>query len=118
MAVSFWLVPEFVGIVIGIWSLWVIRKSAFSVYPEPEKEFNLIVSGPYKIVRHPMYLALFLVLVPLVLSFPKVSRIVWLIIFVVNQLMKIEYEESILMKKIPEYRYYMLNTKKIIPLIY
>lgn len=118
IAASYWIIIEVTGLIMGLWAIWEMRHSAFSVYPNPEKAARLIVSGPYKLVRHPMYLALFLVLIPLVISYPKMYRILWMIIFTVNQLMKIKYEERVLMKKIPEYRIYMLNSKKLIPFLY
>lgn len=117
-AVSFLILVELAGLFLGVWALWAMRKSVLSVYPDPEPGFSLIENGPYKLIRHPMYLALFLFLVPLVLSFPTEYRILVLIIFTVNQFLKLHYEENILLKKIRDYKLYSQRTKRIIPFLY
>ncbi len=117
-AQSFWLGIEIIGFILGLWSVWVMRKSVFSVFPDPEPAFILIENGPYKFIRHPMYLALFLVLIPLVISFPIINRIILMVIFTINQILKINYEEKILLKKISGYKQYTQRTKRLIPFLY
>jgi protein-S-isoprenylcysteine O-methyltransferase Ste14 len=45
------------GGVIGVWSLAANRPGNFNVRPEPKAGGRLVTTGPYRFVRHPMYLA-------------------------------------------------------------
>jgi protein-S-isoprenylcysteine O-methyltransferase Ste14 len=114
----FFLILEFLGIVLGIWSVFVMRKSVLSVMPDPDPSAILIKSGPYRIIRHPMYSALFLVLIPLVINHYTITRLIVLASFTVNQVFKIRYEEKLLKNKWPEYVDYMLKTWRIIPFLF
>ncbi|MBK9276226.1 MAG: hypothetical protein IPM49_17025 [Flavobacteriales bacterium] len=42
------------------WAILAMGGSTFSVFPEPRPGARLIVDGPYRWVRHPMYLAVLL----------------------------------------------------------
>jgi protein-S-isoprenylcysteine O-methyltransferase Ste14 len=114
----FFLIPELFGFVLGIWSVFVMRKSVLSVMPDPDPSAILIKSGPYRIIRHPMYSALFLVLIPLVINHYTITRLIVLASFTVNQVFKIRYEEKLLKNKWPEYVDYMLKTWRIIPFLF
>ena len=49
------------GILLGGWALLANRPGNFNFRPEPREGGMLIVHGPYRWVRHPMYLGLLLV---------------------------------------------------------
>ena len=115
---SFLLISEISGIFLGFWSVWVMRKSVISIFPDPDPEMRLIRKGPYKVIRHPMYTALFLVLIPLVISEPTVYRLIALVVFIVNQIFKLLYEEKLLIEKIPGYKEYSRTTSRVIPFVF
>lgn len=114
----FLLIPIVIGFAIGLWSVWVMQKSKLSIFPDPQPGFKLVKKGPYMLIRHPMYLALFLVLMPLVINNFSVVRGVVLVVFSINQVIKMEYEEQMLIDQLPEYQSYRKITKKIVPYIY
>jgi len=45
------------GIAIGLWALAANRPGNFNIRPEPRHGGVLVTHGPYRWVRHPMYLA-------------------------------------------------------------
>ncbi len=111
-------IVEISGFLLGVWSVWVMRKSYITIFPEPDNKCILIEQGPYRIIRHPMYLALFLVLVPMVIEGPTPVRICVISIFTVNQVFKLLYEENLIRKKIPGYREYKNKTWRLIPFLF
>lgn len=112
------LVPELLGAVLGIWSVWEMRKSVLSVFPDPGQGFQLIKSGPYKLIRHPMYAALFLFITPLLINDFSLIRLVALLLFATNQIIKMQFEEKLLKSTIPGYSDYAKNTCQIVPFVY
>jgi protein-S-isoprenylcysteine O-methyltransferase Ste14 len=51
---------ELVGIGLGIWAILSMRIGNFNIAPDPLIRSKLVKSGPYRLIRHPMYLALLL----------------------------------------------------------
>ena len=95
-----------------------MRIGNFNITPDPLKTSVLVITGPYQLVRHPMYLALLLTTLPLVVnSFSLVRFFVW-IILLVNLLLKMDYEEDLLSEKLAGYRKYAGESYKIIPYLY
>ena len=103
------------GILIGFWSAWVMRKSVLTIFPDPDPNIILIVKGPYRIIRHPMYTSLFLVLIPLVFNPFSYLRLAVFLAFTINQILKLLFEESLLLKVVPGYKVYMKSTWRLIP---
>ena len=56
-----------VALVIGVWSLGLIRRS-LSLFPAPTSDAVLVRKGPFRLVRHPIYLAVVLGTIGLALA--------------------------------------------------
>ncbi len=86
--------------------------------PYPKEEATLIVKGPYRLVRHPMYCGL------VVLAFGWALLVHgWLTVFYAIVLLlffdiKSRREEQWLCEKFPGYPDYRKRVKKLIPFIY
>ncbi len=75
-------------------------------------------SGPYSIVRHPMYLGYMLVQVSLLLAGPTLRNVVIILLTWILFLWRISAEERILAKD-PEYQIFMEKTpRRLIPGVY
>lgn len=112
---SFFLIP---GTLLGLWAVWIMRLSVFSIFPDPKPQIKLLQQGPYKIIRHPMYSALFLVFIPMVfIQFSWIDLAI-LIFFIVNQILKLLFEEKLLKSEIKEYTVYQQNSWRLIPWIF
>ncbi len=57
---------QFVGVSIALWGLWTLGRS-FGIAPADR---GLVVTGPYRLVRHPIYLGELIGLVAVLLSAP------------------------------------------------
>lgn len=112
------LLIEIFGIALGIFSIISMDTSTLNVFPDVREGGNLTSRGPYKLIRHPMYLSLVLTCSPLVIEYFSWLRLSVLILLVVNLLVKLHFEERLLGQKYPAYNMYKKKTKKIIPFIY
>jgi protein-S-isoprenylcysteine O-methyltransferase Ste14 len=89
--------------------------SSLTANPVPKDNSQLVTDGLYKLVRHPIYTGLLLLGLSLVLNagiFPHV--LVWLVLAVLLNY-KAKFEESLLMKRYPEYVEYASKTGRFIP---
>lgn len=112
------LAVELLGLALGIWAVFVMGIGNFNVTPDPLKSSRLVTRGPYRFIRHPMYLALLLVTLPLVATEFSVLRLaIWLVLFI-DLVVKLNYEESILMTRLEGYRDYKQRSYRLIPFIY
>jgi protein-S-isoprenylcysteine O-methyltransferase Ste14 len=114
----FLLMIEVSGILLGTWAVLSMNAQTLNVFPTARDNASLSKTGPYKLIRHPMYVSVFLVLLPLVIDAFSFSRLGALLVLVVNLLLKIHFEEQLLLSRYPGYKKYMHKSKKLIPYIY
>ena len=106
------------GILLGVWAIMVMSRSRLNVTPVPLKGATLITTGPYKLIRHPMYTAVLLVLAPVPLSHPNTINILVFTILLVNLIFKLTYEEKLLRERFEGYGALMQRTWRLVPYIY
>lgn len=112
------LLIEFLGLFLGIWAVAAMRIGHFNIAPEPLTWSEMVSRGPYRVIRHPMYLALLLTTLPLVISDYSFLRLIFWFILLVNLVFKMSYEEDLLEKKFPDYVHYQKQTSRLLPGIY
>ncbi len=86
--------------------------------PVPRDNSVLKTTGIYKLVRHPMYFTVLVLLLGVILYFQAFYSMIWLVIAFLFLVFKISKEESYLNRKFPDYSDYQKSTKRIIPFIY
>jgi len=99
----------------------IIRVSARGYKAEHSRESQaLIQGGPYRIVRNPMYLGIFLIGLGVVLAvFKWWAAIIFIIVFVIRYIMLIYKEEKKLLTLFPEsYKDYCKKVPRIIPSLF
>jgi protein-S-isoprenylcysteine O-methyltransferase Ste14 len=105
------------GFVITLWVTKVNRFAARTIQVEPGQE--VISGGPYRIVRHPMYLgaSVMLLFTPLALgSYFALPAFVLLIPLIVLRLLN---EERVLRQELPGYSEYCLHTHfRLVPFLW
>lgn len=104
-------------LILGIWAV-LDMKFSFNIAPDISPEKELSQKGPYKFIRHPMYSSVLGITLFYILNDFSSIRIIIYVILTVNFIMKLDYEEKILLAKFPKYSDYMKITKRLIPFIY
>jgi len=102
---------------LALWSM-IIMKFYFNAAPEILQGAELRTKGPYRLIRHPMYTSLIGLGVAWIINDFSYFRFLVFIILIINQIIKLSYEEKFLLEKFPGYENYRKKTKKIIPFIY
>jgi len=98
----------------AFYSLFWLGRSV-SIMPESRK---LVTSGPYSIVRHPLYLGEQAALVGVALQATSVVAPMVLTLQLCCQLYRMRYEEKVLEESFPEYTTYRSEVARIIPWLY
>jgi protein-S-isoprenylcysteine O-methyltransferase Ste14 len=88
---------------------------SFSILPESRK---LVTSGPYHVVRHPLYLAEAVATLGILVQFISPWALLLVASQIAFQIIRIHYEEKILRQTFPEYGLYSQHTWQLIPMIY
>jgi protein-S-isoprenylcysteine O-methyltransferase Ste14 len=86
--------------------------------PYPRTKANLVQTGPYRIVRHPMYAGGFLLALGWALFVRGWLTLVYVAILLVFLDYKSTREERWLTEKFPDYEDYQRRVRKLIPFVY
>lgn len=103
------------ALVFGLWILKHNRPGNFNIRPELKAGGQLVVDGPYALVRHPMYVAvLWLGLCAVILYANAAGLLIWLLLCgVLNR--KAALEERYLRAHFPEYTVYADKVGRFLP---
>lgn len=105
------------GVILGLWAVFIMKFNV-NVLPEIKEDQKLFINGPYKYVRHPMYLAVLITTFAWVLNKSNWTSVVLWLILLFDLLIKINYEEERLIKHFPKYKDYKKKVKALIPFIW
>jgi len=121
-AVPVWLVITanvmvFLGYVLII---AVFRENSYaSTVIQVENEQQVISTGLYAMVRHPMYLGLLIMELFTPLALGSYWALIFSILFIPTNVFRIRKEEAVLLQGLPGYKEYLLKTRyRLIPLIW
>jgi protein-S-isoprenylcysteine O-methyltransferase Ste14 len=118
------LVLSGVGIASIVMGIWLFRRSMYDLgqnltpYPKPNNKGNLIQTGTYGIVRHPIYSAAILLSLGWSLGINSLVGLVGSVVLLVFFDRKAAREEVWLAEKYADYEQYKNKVKKLIPGIY
>ena len=106
------------GLIIAIWAR-ISLGSNWSNYVTYKKEHELITTGPYKLLRHPIYSGIILMLTGTFLYYGSLIVLLILAIATVFITRRMEPEEKIMINLFgKKYTDYMERTERLIPWIY
>ncbi len=117
IAAGLWLALEVAGVALGVWAALTMRLRV-NVTPAVRPGSSLIETGPYVWIRHPMYAALLLTGLALVLNAPTPARWAIWALLAANLVAKLLYEERLLVAAFPHYAAYQRRTHRLIPWLF
>jgi protein-S-isoprenylcysteine O-methyltransferase Ste14 len=98
----------------ALWSLAYLRRS-LSIIPEARR---LATGGPYRIVRHPLYLFEITAALGALAAGPGVISTASFVVFVGMQMVRARFEERLLASAFPEYTDYARRTRRLVPFVW
>ncbi|HEX7968996.1 MAG TPA: isoprenylcysteine carboxylmethyltransferase family protein [Stellaceae bacterium] len=111
-----WLLFLSAGLILfgNILALYVLNRlgKSFSVMAEARR---LVTDGPYRIVRHPLYVTEGIAIVGIFLPYWSLQGALLFILLLAVQVIRMHYEEQVLRQTFPEYAEYARRTWRVIP---
>jgi protein-S-isoprenylcysteine O-methyltransferase Ste14 len=102
------------GITASILAVFFLGRS-FSILPQARQ---LVTDGPYRIVRHPLYLAELVVVLGTVWEIDQPWPLIVLFAAIGIQVLRMRFEEQVLSETFPRYREYAKRTARLVPGVY
>ncbi len=100
-----------IGTLGSIWCLYVLGRS-FSIVAQARK---LVTSGPYSIVRHPLYLTEGITTVGIIIMHWSAAALALGLVQIALQFWRMGFEEQVLREAFPEYEDYAARVGMIVP---
>jgi protein-S-isoprenylcysteine O-methyltransferase Ste14 len=115
---SLTIIIQLLSVGLMIWARITLGVRSFHAAANTTKG-ELITTGPFRWVRHPIYASIIIFFMASLISFPYLKTIIGVILIFVGLLTRMLLEEKSL-KKIykEEYEIYSKHTKRIIPFIF
>ncbi len=104
----------FAGTIGAILSVYWLGRS-FSIFPQAR---GLVTQGPYRLIRHPLYLAELCVVLGRVWELNQPWPFIVMITAIAIQISRMHYEEQILSEEFPSYMEYASRTARLVPGLY
>jgi len=110
--------PLFImGVSVGLWALNHNKVGNFNIQPKMKYNAQLITTGIYGLIRHPMYTSVILMMAAILISSFTLIETLCFIALVIVLFLKAYREESLWIKRDITYIVYKQSTKFFIPYI-
>ncbi len=105
------------GVVLVAWTIWVNRYAARTVRIEEGQ--RVISSGPYGLIRHPMYAGLILAQLAMPTALGSIVTVPLFAALIPFYVVRLLHEEKVLSRGLPGYAEYCLRTRyRLVPYIW
>ena len=106
------------GLAFCLWARFTLGRN-WSGTITLKEEHELIVRGPYRIVRHPIYTGLLAMFTATVVVQGRLAGIIGAVLVFVSFWIKLSDEEKVMLKQFPDqYAAYRQRVKRIIPFVF
>ena len=114
---GFWWVFVLFSLIFSAWIFLHNRIGNFNIIPEIKEGAKFVGSGPYRYIRHPMYFALIVGVLGILMRFFSYSNLFAFVVLIFALIFKAKKEERLWMDHHKEYEEYLNSTKMIIPFL-
>ena len=108
---------QVLALALGIWARRTFKAGQFSTGAEA-KDGQLLMSGPYKFIRHPIYTTVLTLVWSSVIGHPSLITFIISLAMTVVTVIRIATEEQFLRARYQGYSEYSQATKRIVPFIF
>jgi protein-S-isoprenylcysteine O-methyltransferase Ste14 len=106
-----------IGVAFSIWARAILGRN-WSSNPTIKEGHELVQTGPYRLVRHPIYTGILVAVFGTSLASAKVGDLVLILTITIMLIVKLRIEESLMQQQFAEkYTEYRSRTKALIPFI-
>jgi protein-S-isoprenylcysteine O-methyltransferase Ste14 len=113
------LVLDLVGVAFAIWARWALGTNWSGMVMTIKQGHELVQTGPYAIVRHPIYAGLLLAMAGTALTIGTLSCYLGLAAGLVALMIRVRIEENLMRGQFDQaHEAYRQRTKKLIPLVW
>lgn len=106
-----------IGGIVLAWSAWNLGRS-LTPFPRPVEDGRLVTDGAYRVVRHPIYFGVLIIVFGFALLTHSPLRLALTAVLLVFFDRKASREEVWLCEKYPDYDAYRRRVRRLIPWVY
>lgn len=103
------------ALALGIWTLRHNRIGNFNIRPSIREGSQLVMDGPYALVRHPMYVCVLWLGIAAVVLYATALKLMLLALLYIILHVKAAMEEAMLLNAFPDYAEYMGKVGRFLP---
>lgn len=111
------IIVQIAALVLALWARRSLGLRSFHLTAEPTAG-ELVTSGPYRVIRHPIYTAACLFVWPGALAHHSFPAFVLATLVTAGALIRIIYEERTLAERYTEYARYADTTNRMLPYVF
>ena len=106
------------GLSFACWARFILGSS-WSANPMIRQDHELVLRGPYRIVRHPIYTGILTMFLGTAIQFGLVRSFLGVILCTISFRMKLAVEEQLMLQQFgDQYVEYSANVRRIVPFLY
>ena len=105
------------GVVIGLWAINHHEKGNFNIQPKLKEGGQLVTTGAYNFIRHPMYTSVLLMMLGVLIASASFIELLLFILLITVLVLKAKREEKLWSGHDEAYLEYKKHTKLFIPYI-
>ena len=106
-----------IGLVIGLWAINHNKRDNFHIQPKLKEGCQLVTTGAYNYIRHPMYTSVILMMFGVLVSTPTLLELLLFTTLILVLVLKAKREERLWCGHDEAYIEYKRRTKLFIPYI-
>jgi protein-S-isoprenylcysteine O-methyltransferase Ste14 len=106
---------QITAVILGLWAIKTMHLGHFNIVPDPMPDIELVTTGPYSKIRHPMYASILLFFSVMVIEHNSLITYAIYASLTLALVIKLSYEERLLKEQLPFYSLYQQKTKRLIP---